>query len=218
MRSKKYELIIFDCDGTLVDSEPLTNRLIADMITEMGIPMDQNESLRLFAGKTLKHITSFIASSGVHIDDQKFEDEYRHRCLGLFNEELEAIPGVQSLINQLNIPFCVASNGPKKKMDVTLPAAGLEKYFPPERIFSAYDINHWKPDPELFLHAAECMNVSPSKCLVIEDTWSGLMGAVNGGIDVLGYNPHGDKRMFVNNVPNYKSMFEIQSYLSKQIN
>lgn len=210
---QRYELIIFDCDGTLVDSEKLTNRLIATMINEIGIPVDTESCLDLFAGKTISHITSYIKEQGVTINDQEFESSYRSRCTDLFHGELQAIPGVEELLMSLKVPYCIASNGPKKKMNVTLPASGLDKYFTEETVFSAYDIKKWKPEPTLFLHAAKQMNVHASKCLVIEDTWSGVMGAVNAKIDVLAYNPHRDARMYLDGVPNYCKMTDIQNFI-----
>ena len=205
--------MIFDCDGTLVDSEPLTNRLIAEMINELNISIDTSTCLELFAGKTLGHITTFIKEQGVQIDDDAFEISYRERCFALFNEELKAIPGVEDLLKGLNVPYCVASNAPKKKMEITLPATGLAKYFSEDRIFSAYEVQKWKPEPALFLHAASRMNVLPSKCIVIEDTWSGAMGAMNAQIDVLGYNPHENAQLYIDGVPNFGKMRDIQNYL-----
>ena len=210
---KVYKLIIFDCDGTLVDSEPLTNGLVALMIRENGIEMSKSKALDLFAGKTLSDITNFIKSHGVDINEVTFEKEYRERCLTIFQRELKAIPGVHDLLSSLEIPYCIASNGPKVKMDVTLPASNLSQYFTEETIFSAYDVQAWKPKPDLFLHAANIMGYRPEETLVIEDTWSGAMGAINAKMDVWLYNPHLDNRVYLDAVPNFSSIAHIRKKL-----
>lgn len=214
---KSYDLVIFDCDGTLVDSEQLTNELIAAMINELGLGITKEECLDLFAGKTIGHITSHIKNGGIVINEDEFEASYRERCFSLFNEELDAIAGVEELIQSLTVPYCIGSNAPHKKMDMTLPASGLDKYFSKDRIFSAYDVEQWKPEPTLFLHAAKQMKVAPSRCIVIEDTWSGVMGAVNADIDVIAYNPHNDTRLYLHDVPNFSNMRDIQNYLLQRI-
>lgn len=214
---KKYELIIFDCDGTLVDSEPLTNRLIATLINERGIDITTTECLDRFAGKTIGHITSFIAEHISDHDEKSFEVEYRARCKTIFEEELQPIEGVEDLLEALTVPFCVASNGPLEKMAITLPASGLDKYFKETNTFSAYQVEAWKPKPDLFLHAAREMNVDPSKALVIEDTWSGVMGAVNGSIDVWVYNAHLDNRVFIDQIPNFFNMSSLRQNLMAYI-
>lgn len=214
---KKYELVIFDCDGTLVDSESVTCRVIEELINEIGISISYDECFNQFTGKTLRHITDFIKQTHPKTDETVFESEYRDRCKKKFREELEPVEGVVSLLENLSLPFCVASNGPRIKMEQTLPAAGLDHFFPANHVFSAYDIQSWKPQPDLFLHAAEQMNISPSKALVIEDTWSGVMGAVNGDIDVWAYNVHLDSRVFINGVPNFSSMYALATELQKHI-
>lgn len=214
---KKYELIIFDCDGTLVDSEPLTNRLIATLINERGIEISTEECLERFAGKTIGHITSFIEEHTPDHDAHSFEVEYRSRCQTIFEEELKPVEGVEELLDALTVPYCVASNGPMEKMAVTLPSSGLDKYFTKTNTFSAYQVGAWKPKPDLFLHAAKMMNVDPSKSLVIEDTWSGIMGAVNGGIDVWAYNPHLDPRVLLDRVPNFLKMSLLRQNLKAYI-
>ena len=203
---KKYELIIFDCDGTLVESEAITNEVVAEMVTEYGIQITPEETLERFAGKTIMHIMTFIKESYANLDEKEFEREYRRRSLDSFRKNLLPVPGVIELLEKLSIPICVASNGPRMKMDVTLPVTGLDRFFDPGHIFSAYDIQKWKPDPDLFLHAADNMGVASEKVLVIEDTWSGVMGALNGRMDVWAYNPHGDPRILLDNVPNYPNM------------
>ncbi len=179
----KYELVIFDCDGTLVDSEPLTNGLIAVMMTEIGLPMTLDDSLRLFKGKSFTDITNYIDDNLDHALEFSFEESFRQRSQILFEAELKAIDGAEEFIQKVNCKKCVASNGPKRKMETTLSVTGLDKYFLPEEIFSAYDINVWKPEPDLFLYACRQMNVSPDKALIIEDTMSGAMAARNANIE-----------------------------------
>ena len=210
---KEYKLVIFDCDGTLVDSEPLTTGVISAMINERGIDMTQERCMSLFAGKTLNHITDFIKQNKPELKDNDFETEYRERCMSVFQSDLEAIKGVPDLLADLPIPYCIASNGPKIKMDITLPAANLSQFFAPERIFSAYDVQAWKPKPDLFLHAAAKMGFAPEDTLVIEDTWSGAMGAVNAKMDVWLYNPHFDNRVYIDRVTNFTSMEHIRKRL-----
>jgi len=203
---KKYELIIFDCDGTLVDSETITNALVSDMMIERGINISPEQSHDLFAGKTINDIINHIRSHGVDQDADLFEEEYRMRSNQKLKAEVQPIPGVIDLIETLDIPYCVASNGPKIKMDITLPSAGLGTYFGTSNIFSAYDINVWKPEPDLFLYVAGRMGVEPDKALVIEDTVTGVIAAQRGHIDVWAYNPHLDTRLYVDGVPNFSTM------------
>ena len=210
LKNKAYQLVIFDCDGTLVDSEPVTNGLVAQMIQERGISVSRADCLEMFAGKTIKDIVSFIQIQGINETLSSFEKEYRARCNEVFKKELRPVTGARSFIESLAIPYCVASNGPRVKMNLTLPICQLNNFFDDRNTFSAYDIQAWKPDPDLFLHASNRMKVDPSSSLVIEDTWSGIMGAVNAGIDVWALNPHDDDRLFISGVPNFASMAEIE--------
>src|SRR5690606_23268331 len=151
---KMSRLIIFDCDGVLVDSEPLSNQVIAEILCEIGIPMTTKEAIGLFAGGSLKRVGDFVFSKTGQVLSSEYIAMYRRRSFALFREALQPIPGVQEALE--NIPFskCVASNGPLQKMQLNLGITGLASYFG-EHLFSAYEVGHWKPDPRLFLHAAE---------------------------------------------------------------
>ena len=208
-----YELVIFDCDGTLVDSEPVTMRLIIKMMLEKGIELSFNEAMKLFAGKNMIAITSYMSAIIGSFDYLEFEEDYRSRCIDVFNAELKAVEGAEALITKLKIPYCIASNGPRRKMDLTLKVTGLNKYFEDEVIFSAYDIQKWKPEPDLYLHASSCMRVVSDKAIVIEDTLPGLMGAINAGIPAIAYNPEQKSDLYIDNVLNFSSMNQIQDYL-----
>ncbi len=208
-----YDLVIFDCDGTLVDSEPVTMRLITKMMKEMGIESDTESNLARFAGKNIFFITEWMEEMIGSFDKAEFERDYRERCLQVFDDELEAVPGVIELIQSLTVPYCIASNGPMEKMDVTLRVTNIMELFSRDHIFSAYDLQKWKPDPALYLHVTEVMGATKDKAVVIEDTLPGLMGAVNAGIDVIAYNPHHKTELHVDGVPNYEHMDQIREHL-----
>lgn len=213
----KYKLIIFDCDGTLVDSEIIANRVIASTISSLGFPMTTEESIEHFAGKSMQHIKDFIEE---HLDlpsDYNFETEYRAMTNEIFIKELKCFDGVYELLDKLEIPYCIASNGPKEKMEVTLKATNLDQYFSEKEIFSAYDFDRWKPDPTLFLKVCEQFKIAPSDALVIEDSVSGIDGAINAGIEVFAFCPEGatadiEKRK----VKIFKSMKSIENQIFAQ--
>lgn len=182
--------IIFDCDGTLVDSERVGNAVLIECVAELGLRLTLDTALEHFAGRkmadTLRLIEQWL---GAPVPDS-FLPAVRARMADAFEEQLKAMPGVHELLNSLSIPICVASNGPQEKMQVSLRVTGLLKYFP-GRIFSAYDCGSWKPEPGLFLHAAKTLNVAPGSCAVVEDSPLGIRAAMAAGMTAFGYAPEG---------------------------
>ena len=188
MNWSEVKLIIFDCDGTLVDTETLTARLMTDMINDLGISISLEECTARFIGTKFSDIADYVRSKGITIDPLEFENDYRYRCKDLFERELQPIPGVKSLLKNLKPSYCIASNGPKEKMKITLKASGLNPFFSPSHIFSAYDNKIWKPEPDLFLTAARAMKYAPEECLVVEDTIHGVEAAIAANMEVVGIN------------------------------
>jgi len=208
-----YELIIFDCDGTLVNSEPLTMKLLSVMMKEIGVRQSEATLMETFAGKNMKAITDFVTSQIGPFDEQAFEEDYRNRCIDLFKEELQAIPGVIDLLRSVKTKKCIASNGPHRKMNLTLAATGIDQYFEKEHIFSAYDVQKWKPDPALIYYVLEKMDCKASGAILIEDTISGVNAGLAAGITTLAYNPEQDKELLSSDALNFSTMAEIKQYL-----
>lgn len=207
-------LIIFDCDGVLVDSEPLSNRVIAEIMTETGIPMTTDEAIQLFAGGSLQRVSDFVlAKTGMPLRNG-LEAAYRERSYALFQKELQPIPGVRDVLENIAFAKCVASNGPLYKMKLNLEITGLSAYFG-EHLFSAYEVGYWKPDPRLFLHAAEKMGYPPDKCIVIEDSVHGVQAARSAGMNVLGFSQsdHNGK-LKTEGIPTFHSMAELTAILN----
>ena len=185
INEKAYDLIIFDCDGTLVDSEFLSNSVVAEMIRELGIPLTDLEAYKIFSGTSMSDIISYIEGQLNQPIPYDFEAKFRPRVQKVFETQLQPMPGVVSFIEKLKTAKCVASNGPRIKMETTLKVTGLDKHFSNQDIFSAYDLNKWKPDPDLFLYAVKEKGYIPERCLVIEDSKSGVTAAVRAAIDVI---------------------------------
>ncbi len=212
-----YDLVIFDCDGTLVDTEVITAEILVKMMKEIGIPMTHEECEQHFIGKNMLAITTHIQGQlpiGTAFDPSAFEKDYRQRMKIKCEESLVPLPGAIDLVFSVPCDICIASNGPREKMKVTLSITGLDAYFPEEKVFSAYDRQIWKPDPDLFIAAAEKSKIAPEKCLVIEDTIHGVIAAQKAGMDVVAVNAHNHKEEIESSqTPMFDDLFQVKAYL-----
>jgi len=179
-------LVIFDCDGVLVDSETLSARVLVPMALEVGVSFDEAEALAFLRGrKVAVWVAELEAHAGVALSED-FIPAFRRRAAALFERELTAVPYVAEALDRIAAPFCTASSAPVAKIRQTLGLTGLLSRFE-GRIYSAYDVGHWKPDPQLFLHAAADMGVQPDDCIVIEDSLVGVQAGIAAGATVLAY-------------------------------
>ncbi|GGO59987.1 HAD family hydrolase [Streptomyces lasiicapitis] len=186
----RYELIIFDNDGVLVDSEPISNTILAAYLTELGHPTSYEESLRDYMGGAMHRVHDLVLErSGQRLPDD-FDAIFHERVFAAFKQELEPMAGAVEVLEKLTaegVPFCLASSGSHERIRVGHRKTGLDKWFDDGRIFSSQDVGRGKPAPDLFLHAAERMGVPPEKCVVVEDSPLGVQAAVAAGMDVCGF-------------------------------
>lgn len=182
-------LVIFDCDGVLVDSETIQNGVLASMLVRHGVPATVEDVMRRYTGWTIPALIEDVAArTGVRLDHPWTADLYRE-TEAAFRSGLQPIAHVQELVLALKharIPFCVASNGAVSKMHVSLGVTGLLGHFG-DRLHSGHDMEHGKPFPDLFLRAAKVMGVTPEDCVVIEDSAAGLKAAQAAGMKALAY-------------------------------
>ncbi len=202
------DCVIFDLDGTLVDSEPLCNQAFLDLLPELSLSTD--DLLARFRGRKLADIFSDIESIIGHALPINFEATYREQVEVLFKSSLEAFPNVHDVQKTIEIKICIASSGPRKKIISALEKTGLDSIFG-ERIFSSYDIEKWKPDPSLFLHAASEMGTPPKSCLVVEDSLVGIAAAKSAGMIPLQFC---DKASAISGVENFNAYIEFAEKLS----
>jgi len=179
----EHKCIIFDSDGVLVDSEAISAKVFQEMAVELGVDLDYETALDRFAGTSMKENKQFVESHITGALPADFEQEFRERTYKAYRTDLRAVPGIHELIEKLQVPFCVASSGPVEKIRLNLGLVGLLDQFE-GKIFSCYDIGSWKPEPEIYVHAAREMGFEPEECAVIEDSDSGVRAAVAGGFPV----------------------------------
>lgn len=191
------QLIIFDCDGVLVDSEVLFNQVLRDDLAARGLDLDLKQCMGLFVGGSMENVVTNVEAKGLVLPADWIETIYA-KVKAKLSEGVDPIPGIHTLLTHLqsiDLPFCVASNGPIDKMNLTLGKTKLLPFFE-GAMFSAYQIQSWKPDPTLFLSAANHFGVSPSNCVVIEDSLNGVTGAINAKMPCLAYTPEGPNPAF----------------------
>ena len=189
MQRTAFELVIFDCDGVLVDSERVSNQVFADMLGEIGVPVTLDYMFDNFMGHATPHCLALVASLLGHAPPADFATRYRARTKQAFESDLRPIPGIAAALDAIKLPYCVASNGDHDKMRTTLGITGLLPRLE-GKLFSATEVARSKPAPDIFLHAARHYGIAPEACLVIEDSPVGATGAVAAGMTVFGYAAH----------------------------
>jgi HAD superfamily hydrolase (TIGR01509 family) len=177
--------VIFDCDGVLVDSEAISNRVLAGLLTEIGLRMTPEQSIEAFMGRSWKNVLAWAEERGAPLPEG-FRRRYLDAMFAAFEEELRPVPGIVAALDAITLPDCVASSASIEKMRVTLGQTGLWDRFA-GRIFSATEVEHGKPAPDLFLHAAATMGWAPADCAVVEDSPAGVAAGLSAGMTVFGY-------------------------------
>ena len=212
-----YKLVIFDCDGVLVDSEAIGNRFISEALTLAGIPISAEGALSKFLGGKLTQIKEDAEKQLGFSLPANWVDEIYKKQFSEFRKKLKSISGIEDVLDvleRMNIPVCVGSNGPLNKMEVSLGVTKLKDRFL-GRIFSADQVEKPKPAPDLYLYCAEQMGVLPQDCLVIEDSPRGASAGVTAGMTVFGYTG-GEDAAALNKVgctEFFGSMQEIAAFL-----
>ncbi|MEL5960797.1 HAD family hydrolase [Streptomyces sp. CLV115] len=179
------ELVIFDCDGVLVDSERIAVRIEVQIGAELGWPLTADEVVEKFVGRSNKSISELV-DARLPGKSAAWQQRYEALHREAVDRELVAVEGIHEALAALTLPTCVASSGSHEKMRHTLGHTGLYAHFE-GRIFSATEVAHGKPAPDLFLHAARRMGVDPAACVVVEDSKYGVQAARSAGMRAFGY-------------------------------
>ncbi|WP_024513900.1 HAD family hydrolase [Bradyrhizobium sp. Tv2a-2] len=181
----KPDLVIFDCDGVLVDSEVLSCQCLSEVLGERGISLSEDEAVELFLGRSTAALRSYYRDDRRFVPET-FLAELKSRVLQRFSEQLKPIPGIEALVSRLESPSCVASSSDLDRVSQSLALTGLAPLFG-ERLYTAQMVERGKPAPDLFLYAAAQMRAAPELTLVIEDSVSGVTAAKAAGMAVWGF-------------------------------
>ncbi|MDX6568662.1 MAG: hypothetical protein QOH15_1240 [Gaiellales bacterium] len=191
------QLVIFDCDGVLVDSEVISNEVLARALTAEGLATTLAESRRDYQGLLLADVVSRAQEKLGRALPEDWLERYERNRNEAFHRKLMAVAGAADAVRRITaaeVSVCVASQGKLEKIQLSLQLTGLSNLFRPDTLFSAYAVPRGKPHPDLFLHAATAMKAAPSRAVVVEDTASGVTAAVSAGMRVLGYAADSDER------------------------
>ncbi len=180
-----FDALIFDCDGTLVDSETIAAEVLILHAAEIGLHITIDHAVS-FKGRRWDECMADLAGLfGSPLPDD-FSPRFRDRMADQVRERLRPMEGARELVGSLTIPYCVASSAPRAKIELSLSVTGLLPLFE-GRIFSSYEVGSWKPDPGLFLHAANALGVEPSRCAVVEDSLPGVRAGLAAGMRVFAW-------------------------------
>lgn len=182
----RFELVIFDCDGVVVDSERITHAMFGRFIRGLGADLSDEQMNEMFLGRRLDECLGIVADLTGRVPPADALERYRAERDRALREQVEAVPGVRAVLESLTIPYCLASSGDHDKMRATLGATGLLPFFA-GRIFSATEVARGKPAPDVFLLAAQRMGTDPANAVVIEDSVNGVRAGIAAGMTVFGY-------------------------------
>jgi len=209
-----FDAIIFDSDGTLVDSERLGNEVLVEHVAPYGLHLTVDDALARFRGiKMTEAIAQLESLLGRSLPDA-FVPELRARMAEIFTARLRPVEGAVELVRSLTMPFCVASSGPREKIELSLSLTGLLPYFT-GRIFSSYEVGAWKPSPGLFLHAARVLDASPERCLVVEDSLPGVQAGQAAGMRVVALQTGTRDDRIPPEIPIISSLRELRALLDR---
>jgi len=182
----RFDLVIFDCDGVLIDSESVALPVLGEMLADLGAVLEIEEVHRRFGGLSLGQVIEEVGETLGMQAPGGFAEEFARRSEAVIRRELVPIPGVPELLGSLERPFCTASNAESGEIRVNLGVAGLLDRFE-GRIFTASDVERPKPAPDLYLLAARTLGAEPARCAVVEDTPTGVAAGAAAGMQVFGF-------------------------------
>lgn len=186
MAANATELVIFDCDGVLVDSEPISLTVLVEALAAAGVAMSEAEAHDRFLGRSLKSMSEILHGEYGLAIDAAFLESMRKVLYQRFRAELQPIDGIAETVDGLDIAYCVASSSQPERIRLSLSVTGLIDRFEPN-IFSATMVSRGKPAPDLFLHASASMGVEPARCVVVEDSPAGIEAAKSAGMRVVAF-------------------------------
>lgn len=186
--SKSFDLIIFDCDGVLVDSERVANEVFARVLDEVcGLQFSLDDMFDTFVGHSRAQCLQKVEAMIGEPAPPELDLRYQRDINDALQQTVQAIDGIETVLETLALPYCVASSGSHDKMKMTLGKTGLMR-FVEGNVFSTSDVERGKPHPDIYLHAARSMGFAdPSRCAVVEDSPIGVTGAVDAGMHVFGF-------------------------------
>lgn len=187
--SGSFDVVVFDHDGVLVDSEILAMELLANMASAHGAPTTITQAIDIFLGTSIDHVVDYIRAQGGQVDDEHFVHTFHDDLFTAFRERLQPIPGMKDLLVTLTahrITSVVASSGTSERVELGLACSGLRPYFDSGRITTRDHVSRGKPAPDIFLAAAVKAATDPARCIVIEDSPHGITAAHRAGMRVIG--------------------------------
>lgn len=184
INNQPINLVIFDCDGVLVDSEIISANILIEYLHSLSVHIDFEYVQRNFLGRSFSYVVENINEKFNVLLPDNIEEIYMLKLLDAFKNELQPIEGITDVLSHLSVDYCLASSSSPERVKVSLKNTSLTCWFP-DKIFTAYQVEYGKPAPDLFLHAAKKMGYAPQNCLVIEDSRSGIQAAMSAGMQVM---------------------------------